>query len=445
VKATAPSPTRDVQVERLDVKGRGVATSSEGRAVLVHGGLPGERVRVRIDGGGQHQDHGVVSELLSSSPDRVAPFCERVDECGGCAVQHLALSAQRKWKTGRVREALQSVGLDPDVVEDCQGVGETRGFRAKLLWMVETGPDGLLELGLFQPHSHALVALDACPVQDVVTESTLVPIREVLRRHAVSELWLRALLVRSNGSDAQVVLVAREDVPSPDVALLAEELVALDRVVGAFVNWTPPEGNALLGPGTRLLAGRERLRHAFDGFALEVSPTSFFQTHLGGAARLVEVVRDLSPERIGRVVDLYSGAGLFAAALADRATEVLAVEREGSSSRDGVHNLRALGRDSVRMEVAAVESHVRSAALADLVILDPPRAGCQPGVLEAVADRMRPERVLMVSCGLSGFARDAAALVGRGYLLDTVQPLDLFAHGPHVELVARLTRVAAPN
>jgi len=445
VNSTETSSSRVVQVQRLDAKGRGVGQDSDGRAVLVHGGLPGEEVRVSITGGGHHRDHGIVSSISIPSPDRTVPFCEQAALCGGCALQHFASDAQRTWKTECVREALAARGLDATVVQECQEVGPDRGFRAKLLWMTETSAEGELVLGLFENHSHALVPLDACPVQDHVTESTFVAIRDLLRTHCVQESFLRALLLRSNGEEVQVVLIAHSDAPAPDLALLGSELVTLERVVGAFVNWTPSEGNALLGQETAVLAGRHRLQHQMEGFALEVSPASFFQTHLLGVEALVATVRSLAPERIERLVDLYSGAGLFAMAMAERSEQILAVERDGSSARDGIHNLGTLGREKVRMKLAGVEEHVRSGEPADLVILDPPRAGCLPGVVHAIAERIQPEVVLMVNCGLSGFARNAAEFVECGYRLDVVHPLDLFVHSSHVEMVSRLVRTSGPN
>ena len=251
-----------------------------------------------------------------------------------------------------MREALDGAGMDPASVAPCRAVGEDRGFRAKLLWMAYSAPQCELELGLFQPHSNALVALDACPVQDAATESSIVRIRTALRRHGVDARWLRAVLLRSNGDEVQAVLVARKEASGPDLERLAADLVELEGIVGVAVNWTPSEGNVRLGLETQHLAGSRRLRHAFEGFAMEVSPESFFQTHLGGAAALVEVVRALAPPRVDRVVDLYSGAGLFAMALADRAGEVLAVERDGASSRDGAHNLEGLQHASARMEAS---------------------------------------------------------------------------------------------
>jgi 23S rRNA (uracil1939-C5)-methyltransferase len=420
----------------LDEKGHGVGIWDD-REIHVPGVLPGEMARVRVLGGGQNRDFGTLVEMMSASPERVSPPCAEFDRCGGCTIQHLSLRGQHQWKMERLRELLTPVMGEETLLKEIHSPGPPMEYRSKLQWMAGEDSGGHLVLGLYQDHSHRLVPLSTCPVQDSVTEGIHEALLKHLRSAGVTSAWLRAVLVRSNGKEGLVVLIHHGGEGGGVVLpALGEAILGISGVSGVFLHQTPGEGNALLGGETRHLAGKTRLRTDFDDFSLETGPVSFVQTHLAGARALVDFVRSFAPKAPESVVDLYAGAGLFSVSLASRAGSLIAVERDGASAKDGEENLRALKREGVEMRTSDVLDFLSTAERAEVVIVDPPRAGMTEEVIEGICASISPADLIYVSCHPKSFARDARSLLSRGYQLKIVQPVDLFPHTAHVELVA---------
>jgi 23S rRNA (uracil1939-C5)-methyltransferase len=203
-----------------------------------------------------------------------------------------------------------------------------------------------------------------------------------------------------------------------------------------------PRANAFIfGEVTRRIAGPERLRDEVDGVSFLISPTSFFQTNLDAAQVLVDLVRSVLPER-ARVLDLYAGAGLFALPLARAGHEVVAVEENVEAVADGEasRSLNRIPPARCRWVAASVETALGRVAAGDAVVLDPPREGCSPVVRQRLFAERRPALAVYVSCNPETLARDLAAAAGQGYGVESLQPVDMFPHTPHVETVAVLRR-----
>ncbi|MCA9514649.1 MAG: class I SAM-dependent RNA methyltransferase, partial [Myxococcales bacterium] len=196
------------------------------------------------------------------------------------------------------------------------------------------------------------------------------------------------------------------------------------------------------GP-TRHLAGAKRLHLDIDGVDILCGPMSFVQTQHAAASALVRIARELVPERVTHLVDLYAGIGVFGLALCGRAERVTLVEENADAVRDAEATIaRGNGFDRVRIvagDAAQVADGVLDGAPGTCVLLDPPRAGVAEPVLAAIA-RAAPETILYVSCHPTSFARDARELAGAGYRCDVLVPVEMFPHTPHLEVVARFVR-----
>jgi len=395
----------------------------DGKVVLVAGALPGERVRVTMTEDHDRWSRAQLDEVLLASADRVVPPCPVAEVCGGCDLQHVAPDAARLLKTRVVREQLARLGrfgsVADGLVEGCRSVGPDLGYRNHV--QLHAAPDG--RLGFHRAGSHEVVAIAHCPVAtDEVNE-----LLAAFDPAAGSGTGTRALSLRAIG-DARTAIVTPGDGP----VALPESIptLALRQADGAPV----------------LVRGEGRAKVHVAGIELEVPVDAFFQVNLAGAESLVELVRESAGEVAHRDVwDLYAGVGLLALPLARDGAHVLAVESVASAAAALERAAEAQGLDIAviadrveRVTHRAAEGD-RSLERPEIVIADPPRAGLGRRVIADLA-RLAPARIVLVSCDVASFARDARDLVGAGFRLTRAVPLDLFPMTHHVEVVATFER-----
>lgn len=392
-----------VSVERLVAGGAGLARESSGRVVLVEGGLPGERVRVRITEERTRMAKGFVTAVLEASPSRVEPPCvELALGCGGCDLQHVAAAAQTRLKADVIRDALWrpvSRGeIDEVPVRDSPALSPWR-YRSTVRCAVDGD-----RLAFHRRRSDELLAVGDCVVaHDLVAE--------VIKNGRFP--GAREVTVRAGTRTGERVVVV--------------DPVATDDVV-------VPDGVRVIGVD-ELRRGRRAWYHEIvDGRRFRISAQSFFQSGAEGAEALLDAVRRAAGPIVAtdRLVDLYGGVGLFAATLG--AVQPILVERSASSVADARVNLAGTGARTVR---SAVERW--RASPADVVIADPSRVGLgRDGVRAVTATGAR--RVVLVSCDVASLARDLVLLAGSGYRATGIDVVDLFPNTHHVEAVTALER-----
>ena len=393
----------------------------DGKVVLVAGALPGERVRVSITENHPRWSRARLVEVLLPSIDRVTPPCPIAQDCGGCDLQHVAPAAARVLKTRVVREQLARLGGFGDaahgLVEDCRPAGPDLGYRNHV--QLHAGPDG--RLGFHRAGSHEVVPTAHCLVAE---DGVNALIERFGPDSGADELALRVL------GDARTAIVTPGDGP---VALPDDvPTLALRQADGRPV--------VVRGEGSATVQ--------VAGVTLYVPIDAFFQVNTSGAEALVALVRESAGDVAHRDVwDLYAGVGLLALPLAIDGAHVLAVESAMSATM-------ALGRAAmdqeldVRVLTEKVEHVTRRAAAGDrsidppeVIIADPPRAGLGRHVI-ADLGRIAPSRLVLVSCDVASFARDARDLGAAGLRLERAVPLDLFPMTHHVEIVATFVRDA---
>jgi len=445
-----------VTLTGLDRSGAAVAGAGAERLV-VPGGIPGERVRVRRV---RPLGHATLAEIVAveeASPNRVAPRCRHAGRCGGCAWQHVAYPEQLRRKTAgldvllrramgdRAPRVLPAIGMSPG------SDGMPWRFRQKAAFVFGGSPAGLV-MGHFARGTNDVVPIEECPVHAERANRIAFALRDALASAGVSaagvgaEGLVRHVVVRAtrDGKEAVAMLVATRDDPAllePLRALLAGE----DRPDGLVLNLHDRPGPYLVGRESKRIGGPGHVREEALGPAFLVSPASFFQTNVEATRTLVRLVVEGMPgERGLRVLDLYSGGGLFALPLALRGHAVTAVEESRKGMRDAELNRRQNGvpEDRLKLVCASVEQALPRFAEGtfDAVVLDPPREGCPPEVVRGVFARLKPTRGILVSCNPESLARELPLAVEAGYRVLRVQPLDMFPHTPHVEAVAVIER-----
>jgi 23S rRNA (uracil1939-C5)-methyltransferase len=453
-----------VTLTGTDRSGAAVAAVGDDRLV-VPGGIPGERVRVLVlrpvgpQPRGAHRGPSLarIVEVEEASPNRVVPRCRHADECGGCAWQHIAYPEQLRKKTATLDVLLRksmakgAPRVLPAIGMPVGGDGMPWRFRQKAAFVFGRGPGGLV-MGHFARGTNDVVPVEECPVHAGRANRIAFALRDALLAAAIpaagtgTDGLARHVVVRTSRDEKEAVamLVATRDDPALQAPLRAVQDGA-ERPEGLVLNLHDRPGPWLLGRESRRVAGTGHVKEAALGPAFFVSPASFFQTNVAAAATLVRLVGEALPGETGlRVLDLYSGGGLFALPLALRGHSVTAVEESRKSVRDAELNRRQNGvsEDRLKLVCSKVEKalpYLKPGAF-DAVVLDPPREGCPPAVIREVFGRLKPSRGILVSCDPEALARELPLAVAAGYRVVRVQPVDMFPHTPHTESVTVLER-----
>ena len=391
------------------------------------------------------------------------PLCRHFGPCGGCDWQNLLYAEQLARKRTQLTELL-GLSLGPRVatVEPMIGMrvdesGWPWRFRHKASFVFGTANDGATTIGHYAARSKEVVAIEECPVHADRANRLAFALHEHLARARVSAAGpalrgvLRHLIVRTTRDGREVgamLVVTRNDkaLRTPVKAFLATE-AAPD---GFYLNIHDRPDAYLIGRETVRLSGRSHVKETVNGFSYLLSPTAFFQTNVDAADVIVRLVLEAVPDaEPQRVLDLYSGSGLFTVPLAARGHHVTAVEENRQSIEDAEANLRLnrVHARHVRLQAARVEDALGrlQRETFDVVILDPPRHGCPPDVIHTIFERIKPRRVVYVSCNPQALATETAAIFGSGYVADRLQPVDMFPHTTHIETVATFSRPSPPR
>jgi 23S rRNA (uracil1939-C5)-methyltransferase len=316
------------------------------------------------------------------------------------------------------------------------------------------GGDSQLTMGHYTARSRRVIDVRECPVHADAGNALAFQLKDAYARARITAApqgTLKSLAIRVGHHTPELMATLVVTEPS-DKRLRAATRAMLERP-GAPTSFhlnVHPRGDAFVfGRETRRIAGPERMRESVAGVSFLLSPTAFFQTNVRAAESLVRLVRDAIPAG-ARVLDLYAGVGLFALPLARDGHHVVAVEENRTAVADGEASLRlnAIPAERCRFVARRAEDAIgqftrpdraRSAS-PDAVVLDPPREGCSPSVIQAVFHTLAPARAVYVSCNPEALARDLGAIVESGYRIESLQPVDMFPHTEHVETVAVLSR-----
>jgi len=447
--------SRELHITGLAAGGEGVGRHG-GMVVLVPGGAPGDRVRVRLIRVARNWARAALLDVLEPGRDRVEACCPLFGKCGGCQIQHLSPAAQLAFKRQVVIDALARIGGLGDVpVGDCLPSPDDWGYRNKAQFptaMVRAGPHRRLGVGIYAPGTHSLVEVSDCPIQHPVNNRLLRETVAVANELGVTPYdedagtgMLRHILTRVGvrTGEAMLVLVTREGELPRSQALVQELGRRVPELTCIAQNVNPRRTNVILGERTRVLAGRPAISEFLGRFRFSLSPTSFFQVNTPQAEAMCRLVAErAAPDPGDTVLELYAGIGTISLFLAERAEMVVGVESSPSAVQDARGNARRNRVENAYFLAGAAERVLPELARSGLrpgaVVLDPPRKGCSPQVLEALA-HLGPRRVVYVSCDPATLARDLAILAGRGYRTHEVVPLDMFPQTAHVEAVATLT------
>ena len=433
----------------LTYEGKGVVLKGKD-CVFVSGVFPGESGEFEISYRRNGSLFGKVKKLDVVSPDRVAPKCKICSSCGGCQFQQYAYKAQLLYKSKKVKEQFHKIGhMDVDVLPTI-GMDKPYNYRNKIQMPFGKDARGNIYCGFYKENTHVIVPVTECLIEDERAVHILEVTKKLMKSFKIDPYEedsrrgvLRHLLIRTSHyrPEIMVVLVTNVNVfPSRNnfVKALVKECPEITTVVQ---NINSRQTNVILGERERVLYGPGKIRDSLNGVEFDISAKSFYQTNPVMTEILYERAMTAAKlEKTDVVFDAYSGIGTIGLIAAKHVKTVLSVEIVEAAVKDAVKNAKNNGIKNFRVycddassfmvRMAEKKEHV------DVLFMDPPRKGSDERFLNALL-KLKPNRVVYVSCDPSTLARDVA-YISKSYEIESIQPVDMFPQSFHVETVVGL-------
>lgn len=442
----------EVAIADLSHTGDGVGRWGE-RVIFVPDTVPGDLVQVRLVRVKPQYADGKLQQILTASPHRIRPGCIVADKCGGCQWQPVDYPYQLVAKRAQVIAALERIGkLSQPPVDPVLAAVSPLAYRNKATYPLSSSKQGeVIQAGYYQKGTHHLINLNQCPVQDPRLNPLLAGVKHDIQRRGwrvyneqqhkgeVRHLALR--IGRRTGEILLTLVVRHWNLPGIE-AQAQEWLAAYPNLVGVSLNYNRERTNAIFGLQTRCIAGQAYLREEFAGLQFQIRPETFFQVHTEQAEALLGVILEqLHLQGDETVIDAYCGIGTLSLPLAQRVKQVIGWEIQPEAVEQAHHNAALNSIGNASFQVGAVETLLLNLTVPpDIILLDPPRKGCNPTVIDNLK-QLQPERIVYVSCNPTTLARDLKLLCQAGtYKLTRVQPADFFPQTVHVECAAFLVR-----
>lgn len=439
-------------VNGLGSSGEGVG-KYEGFTVFVKGALPEEEVRVTITLVKKSYAVGALEEIVKASAERVEPACPVYKECGGCQLQHLSYKGQLECKRQQVQDALTRIGHLNLEALPVLGAAEPWSYRNKMQFPAAADAEGVLHIGCYATATHSVVDTDACMISKEANNAIMKTVRTWMQHYNISAYdektgkgLVRHIMGRvgvHSGEVMAVIITSGYDIPHRGV--LIEWLKRyVPGLVSVVQNINKKQTNVVMGSKTRVLYGPESIKDSLGSLSFHISAQAFFQVNSEQAEKLYNKALEFAAlSGKETVVDVYCGTGTISLYLARHAKQVYGIEIVAPAIENAKKN--AEENKCANAEFICGDAAVELPKLLaggvrpDVLVVDPPRAGCEQKVLAAIAE-VQPERVVYVSCNPASLARDLAFMEQHGYKAIVAQPVDMFPMTSHVETVVLLGR-----
>lgn len=443
----------ELDITGMTHDGLGVG-KKDGMAVFVQGAVDGERARVKVIKTTKNYAVARIEEWLQKSPNRQDPFCPVYKRCGGCSLQHMSYPKQLEFKRQVVIDNLERIGGLKDIhVNPVIGMEEPLHYRNKAQYPVGMGERGAVA-GFYARRTHNIIDSANCDIQDtgsetvrnavvgIINEFGITPYDEKTGKGLLRHIITR--VARSSGDIMVVLVVTSEKIPGSErlIKYITRDIPAVKSIV---LNINTRRDNVILGSRTITVYGADMLIDRLGPYQFHISPLSFYQVNPVQTVVLYEKAVEFAGLTGNETVfDLYCGIGTISLFLSEKAKRVIGVEVVDEA-------VQAAGKNAELNGIANTEFHAGPAEIvvprlyqqgkrADVVVVDPPRKGCDQDLLETIV-KMQPLRIVYVSCNPSTLARDLKYLVENGYSVKTVQPVDMFPWTEHVECVVLMSRL----
>ena len=450
------SKNKEYVVDIVDIGQGGVGIGKyEGFTVFIEGGLIQDKVKVIISKSKKNYAVGDIVEILEKSPFRVDRICSvDLKDCGGCQIQELDYNKQLELKTNEVKQVISRIGkLENVEIHETIGMQSPCRYRNKAQFPIQN-INGSTAIGFYKKKSHDVIPTDMCVIQHDINDKIIKIIKTYIQAYNVSIYnetthtgVLRHLVTKVGftTNEVMVVLVANgTNLPHLNelASVLKENILGFKTLV---LNVNKAKTNVILGKENKVIYGNGKINDYIGDLVFEISPLSFFQVNPVQTEVLYNKALEYAElKENDTVFDIYCGIGSISLFLAQKATKVYGIEIVEDAIKDAKINAKLNNLNNVEFYVGKAEEVVpkmySEGKTANVVVVDPPRKGCDEKVLDTIVS-MKPDRVVYVSCNPSTLARDLAYLDERGYKCVEIQPVDMFPHTMHVETVAKLRRI----
>ncbi|MGU8277211.1 23S rRNA (uracil(1939)-C(5))-methyltransferase RlmD [Clostridium perfringens] len=438
-------------------EGEGIAKVDNKYPIFIEGALKGEKVKVRIVKVNKNFAYGKLMEVLEASEERVNPPCAIYKRCGGCKLQHASYKAQLDFKWDRVKDCVSKIGkLDPSIVKYPLGMEEPWRYRNKVQLPIGL-INGEVKIGFFAPRSHDIIDMESCLIQDEIGDKVVKLTREWIEKFNIRPYnvdgeydekgIVRHIMIRRGftTNEVMIVLVTNgEKLPHKEefVDLMVKNIPGIKSIIQ---NINSKKTNVILGLESKTLWGEDTISDYIGDFRFNISPLSFFQVN----PTQTEVLYGKALEYANltgneEVFDAYCGTGTITLFLSQKAKKVYGVEIIPQAIDNAWINAKENKVENVEFFVGESEvvipDLINKGVKADVVVVDPPRKGCDKKLLDAITN-IDAKKIVYVSCDPSTLGRDLKVLEENGYKTLEVQPVDMFPNTAHVECVVLMSRV----
>ena len=443
-----------IKIEAMGNAGEGIG-KIDGYPLFVKDALPGDLAEVRVTKVKKTYAFARLERVLEASPERTEPRCPLHRRCGGCQIQALSYEKQLEYKEQKVREDLVRIGgfADPPVFP-VLGMDEPYHYRNKAQFPFGRNREGRIVTGFYAGRTHTIVPGTECAIGVPENKQILELILDFMEKHGIAPYdettgkgLLRHALIRKGFATGELMVCLVINGRSfPHVEELADRLFEIPGMTSFSLNVNQKNTNVILGEEVIPVRGQTYITDRIGGVSYQISPLSFYQVNPVQTEKLYRTALEYAGLTGGETVwELYCGIGTISLFLARGAGQVYGVEVVPQAVEDARRNADLNGITNVvfylgKAEEVLPEKYEKDGIRADVIVVDPPRKGCDSACLETML-RMEPERIVYVSCDPATLARDLKILCADGrYELSKVQPVDMFPHTAGIENVAQLFR-----
>ncbi|MBG90478.1 MAG: 23S rRNA (uracil(1939)-C(5))-methyltransferase RlmD [Actinobacteria bacterium] len=427
--------------------GSGIA-SLKGHPIHIPNSIPGDIIQFKVIKTSSQISYGRIIKIIQKSPHRVTPPCKIASTCGGCQLQHQSNSAQHEFKSKQLLRDLQAhINITASDIQAIIAAKHPWGYRNKMQ-LALSEDNGQLKIGLYASRSHRVIDMPHCPIMHDEMAQVLPIFKEWHRQHPIPifnekthQGTLRYLTLRYAPQHQELMVILTTAAPFPVPESLIKALKQLPAFKSLYIcKQADPQSDQVLTAELSLAWGTPHIQETLFETTHPLSPTAFYQ----GNAKLIETLYETWIKIInwngeGCLLDLYCGTGTSTLAFARKGGQVIGVDQHPAAIQNAkrsaqLHQINAQFVCETAESYLSQHKHPNSS-----ILVDPPRSGLHPALIQALIQHA-PATIGYMSCSAKTLARDLAFLVSAGYHIDQIQPIDMFSHTPHLEIMVRLSR-----
>ena len=445
-----------INIESINSRGEGVGRINDW-VIFVSNAVPGDHLDIEILCKKKNYSTGKIKKIIFPSPGRITPLCEHFSLCGGCSFQTMNYKYQLNFKNELFIKNIEKISkTSSEVIKDIIPSDKIWNYRNKVQQVLYKTQGGSIKLGFFHKDSHKVIHIKDCPIQHELSNKLMAKITSLFSKINFSiyneknhKGLFRYIISRTSFSNKEflcILVTTDEILPYKDKFL--SNLTDLPGLTGVIQNINKGDSNTVLGEKNIILWGKSCILEEIQGLKFLISSSTFFQINTGQVEKMYEIISSLILPLTGLnyVIDAYCGIGTFSLFLSNKAKYIYGIEENRESVKLARKNSNLNKRLNIEFLCGKVEELLYTIAYnkqIDLIILDPPRKGCEKKVIQSL-EKLKIKHIIYISCNPATLARDILFLKGIGYKIELIQPIDMFPHTSHIESITKLSLQKEP-